>query len=68
LSKKDIIDICESNLGIRSIKQIVSGQKELWQVKLEIEKKRKGRKKKLPRIIQTPSWRCIQNTPYVEKE
>ena len=51
LTKKDIIDICESDLGIRSIKQIVSGQKELWQVRLELEKKRKNKKKKLPKVI-----------------
>lgn len=51
LSKKDILDIVESGLGIRHIKQVISGDKELWQVKLEIEQRRKKRKKKPVRII-----------------
>jgi len=51
LSKKDILDIVESKLGIRDIRQVISGDKELWQVKLEIERKRKKRKKKPVRII-----------------
>jgi len=50
LSKKDVIDIVDSGLGIRSIRQIISGKKELWQIKMEQEKKRRAKKIKLPRI------------------
>ncbi len=49
LSKKDIVELSE--LSPRYIKQVLSGKKELWQVKLEIEQRRKKRKKKPVRII-----------------
>jgi len=49
LPKKDIIEL--SQLSASQIKQVISGKKDLWQVKLEIDKKRKDKKKKLPRIV-----------------
>jgi len=49
LSKKDIVELAE--LSGKYIKQVIDGKKELWQVKLEIEQKRKKRKKKVVRII-----------------
>lgn len=49
LSKKDIVELSE--LSATNIKQVISGTKELWQVKLEIEQRRKKRKKKPVRIV-----------------
>ncbi|MCK5270452.1 MAG: ParB N-terminal domain-containing protein [Sedimentisphaerales bacterium] len=48
-SKKDIIEL--SQLAPTHIKQVVSGAKELWQVKIEIEQQRKKRKKKSVRVV-----------------
>lgn len=49
LSKKDLIELSE--LSAKYIKEVISGKKELWQVKLEIEQKRKKRKKKHIRTV-----------------
>ena len=49
LSKKDIVELAE--LPATFVKQVMSGKKELWQVKLEIEQRREKRKKKPVRIV-----------------
>lgn len=48
-SKKDIIEL--SQLPPKHVKEVFSGAKELWQVKLELEQQRKKRKKKPAKII-----------------
>jgi len=49
LSKKDLIELSE--LSAKYIKQVLDGEKELWQVKLEIEQNRKKNKKKPVRVV-----------------
>lgn len=47
--KKDIIELSQSALTY--IKQVMSGKKQLWQVKLESDQRRRRRKKKLVRVV-----------------
>lgn len=70
LSKKDVIELSE--LSARFIDQVLSEKKELWQVKLAIEQKRKKRKKKtvrivLPRDIKIIVGNCITELKKIKK-
>lgn len=49
ISKRDIVELSE--LSAKYIKQVIDGEKELWQVKLEIEQTRKKKKKKPVRVV-----------------
>ena len=70
LTKKDIVELAE--LLPRYIKQVITGKKELWAVKLEIEQRRKKRKKKHVRIILPKEIRlfhsdCLKILPKLEE-
>lgn len=69
VSTKDIIEL--SQLAPTHIKQVMSGKKELWQVKLEIEQRRKKRKKRpvhvvLPEDIKLYHGDCRDILPKLE--
>jgi DNA modification methylase len=49
ISKKDLVELSE--LSAKYIKQVLDGEKELWQVKLDIEQTRKKKKKKQVRVV-----------------
>lgn len=68
--KKDIIELAQ--LAPTHIKQVISGKKQLWQVKLEIEQRRKKRKKKpvhviLPEDIKLYHGDCMEIMPTLEE-
>jgi len=70
ISKKDIIEL--SQLAPTHIKEVISGKKDLWRVKLEIEQQRKKRKKKpvpivLPEELEMRLGDCLQILPQMQE-